>query len=420
MPVPSSPLVKAPRVSPDMSSLIGKRIQVHWDMSDGTLQWFDATVQSCSSDDSEAILIYDEGESYLLDVYGETEWRPMAHDIDAPPAPAATEQIRSSTAPGCSTAPDSKIIPKTKRNNDNTKSIPAKSKPDLSLRSLIKKVTSGASLKEISAVKKNMTTDVEARSARFGSQPRPMKKQKLQELPSLLVSSTHEERDLALLQKQAIENATEITTSHGNCSHATKRPIPRPVMIAPRPLTFCDRGIGNEEPMVIGKPMNSRTTAISRNTEDPIMSVLRNRKVKEYLASKQTTTAEKTRHKVNSIHFHPDDFSFSNPFIGTQKPIAIGKTRVTSLPRHTYDPIMDAALSNTVKEYLASLHITTARDLLLTRTQYIAMHLPKWRTEKGMRELKGTGAASSVSLWKQKVRELGAVVGESSSTILLA
>ena len=107
-------------------------------------------------------------------------------------------------------------------------------------------------------------------------------------------------------------------------------------------------------------------------------------------------------------------------------PIAIGKpkknpkTNKKSKPRHKrnrkgtteMDDPLDVVLSKDVKEFLASIQITTAAQLLLAKTTDVAKDFPKWRKEKGMSELKGkAGAQASVSVWKRKVRLRAAMVG---------
>lgn len=64
-----------------LASMVGKRIEVEWDMSDGTTEWYSALVQSCSGDESEIVLSYDdpsdEGNNcVLLDASDLPEWRP--------------------------------------------------------------------------------------------------------------------------------------------------------------------------------------------------------------------------------------------------------------------------------------------------------------------------------------------------------
>eukprot|EP00536_Pseudo-nitzschia_multiseries_P009053 jgi/Psemu1/22218/gm1.22218_g len=60
-----------------LAMMVGKRIQVQWDMSDGTTEWYSGIVQSCSGDGSESVLLYDDGDSILLDNNDPPEWRPM-------------------------------------------------------------------------------------------------------------------------------------------------------------------------------------------------------------------------------------------------------------------------------------------------------------------------------------------------------
>ena len=70
------------------------------------------------------------------------------------------------------------------------------------------------------------------------------------------------------------------------------------------------------------------------------------------------------------------------------------------------------ALSTTVQDYLTSIDITTAAQLLLAPTTAVAQHFPAWRRTKGMAPLQSdTGHLASVSVWKRKVRVQAARVG---------
>ena len=76
------------------------------------------------------------------------------------------------------------------------------------------------------------------------------------------------------------------------------------------------------------------------------------------------------------------------------------------------DDPLDVVLSKEVKEYLATIKITTAAQLLLAKTTDVARNLLEWRKQKGMAELRGrAGSAASVSVWKRKVRLRAALVG---------
>lgn len=57
--------------------MVGKRIEVQWDMNDKTRRWYAGTVQSISNDGSEAVLLYDDGECCLMDNIDPMEWRPV-------------------------------------------------------------------------------------------------------------------------------------------------------------------------------------------------------------------------------------------------------------------------------------------------------------------------------------------------------
>jgi hypothetical protein len=88
------------------------------------------------------------------------------------------------------------------------------------------------------------------------------------------------------------------------------------------------------------------------------------------------------------------------------------KRRKRSGSKTNLDDPLEVVLSKTVREYLASIEITTAAQLLLARTTDVAEKLPEWRKQKGMAELKGrAGAVASVSVWKRKVRLQAALVG---------
>ena len=66
------------------ASMIYKRIQVQWNMSDGTTRWYTGIIQSCSGDGSEAILVYDEegNNPVLLDAHEPPKWRSMPTSPD--------------------------------------------------------------------------------------------------------------------------------------------------------------------------------------------------------------------------------------------------------------------------------------------------------------------------------------------------
>ena len=65
------------------------------------------------------------------------------------------------------------------------------------------------------------------------------------------------------------------------------------------------------------------------------------------------------------------------------------------------------------KEYLASVQVQTAAQLLFARTTDVADAYPDWRKKKGMRPLQGySSALVSVLVWKRKVRLNAALVGD--------
>jgi len=86
------------------------------------------------------------------------------------------------------------------------------------------------------------------------------------------------------------------------------------------------------------------------------------------------------------------------------------RQKKANLETNLNDPL-DVALSTSIKEYLASIQITTAAQLLLARTIDVAKNFPDWRKKKGMSKLENNGEIASVSVWKRKVRLKAALVG---------
>ncbi len=139
---PQSPSIPDEIPCHDISIMIGKSIQVQWNMSDGSLQWFEAIVRSCSGE--EAVVVYEDGDSYLLEMYGETEWRPFPRTAAAV---AATEDsgMQNTDRSNCSARAISPTTNPSYNNDSMTSSFSTKTKSPLSLRSLIGKIT-GTSL----------------------------------------------------------------------------------------------------------------------------------------------------------------------------------------------------------------------------------------------------------------------------------
>ena len=87
------------------------------------------------------------------------------------------------------------------------------------------------------------------------------------------------------------------------------------------------------------------------------------------------------------------------------------RRKKASIETDILDDPLDVALSTGIREYLASIQITTAAQLLLARTTDIAKNFPDWRRKRGMSFLRNNGEISSVSVWKRKVRLKAALVG---------
>jgi hypothetical protein len=162
--------------------------------------------------------------------------------------------------------------------------------------------------------------------------------------------------------------------------------------------------------------------------------------VEDFIASLRNEYARVANEQWGSCRVAPSDDpngnygpSSSLPVPLSTIPIAIGKPKKKKAtleskkknekPRHkksrkrsgsktNMDDPLEVVLSKTVREYLASIQITTAAQLLMARTTDVAEKLPEWRKQKGMAELKGrAGAVASVSVWKRKVRLQAALVG---------
>lgn len=162
--------------------------------------------------------------------------------------------------------------------------------------------------------------------------------------------------------------------------------------------------------------------------------------VEDFIASLRNEYARVANEQWGSCRVAPSDDpngncgpSSSLPVPLSTIPIAIGKPKKKKAmlgskmkhqkPRHkksrkrsgsktNMDDPLEVVLSKTVREYLASIQITTAAQLLLARTTDVAEKLSEWRKQKGMAELKGrAGAVASVSVWKRKVRLQAALVG---------
>ena len=74
-----------------------------------------------------------------------------------------------------------------------------------------------------------------------------------------------------------------------------------------------------------------------------------------------------------------------------------------SKERNGDDPI--SSLSTATRSFLSTLGITTAHALLSTRTTDISNEYVKWRADKKMNPLKGSGPITTVSAWKGAVRK---------------
>lgn len=74
------------------------------------------------------------------------------------------------------------------------------------------------------------------------------------------------------------------------------------------------------------------------------------------------------------------------------------------------DP-MDALGDTYVREFLSFINITSAKQLLSTKSGLIAEDLEIWRKEKGMKPFAGKGYSSAVSMWKNVVRKASGIAG---------
>jgi hypothetical protein len=86
-----------------------------------------------------------------------------------------------------------------------------------------------------------------------------------------------------------------------------------------------------------------------------------------------------------------------------------------SKERNGDDPI--SSLSTAARSFLGTLGITTAHALLSTRTTDISNEYVKWREDKKMNPLKGSGPVATVSVWKGTVRKKAAPVGNEDPSL---
>lgn len=125
----------------DIVSMVGKRIQVEWKMSDGTYEWFDGIVQSCSDNGSEAIVEYGDGDCYILNTNDDVQWRPMPPNTTAAAATAGeTESFVPPTPAVFSDSLPSSLLEKAAEASFNKQcQLPPPSRPSFSSRSPVPK-----------------------------------------------------------------------------------------------------------------------------------------------------------------------------------------------------------------------------------------------------------------------------------------
>lgn len=181
-----------------------------------------------------------------------------------------------------------------------------------------------------------------------------------------------------------------------------------------------------QEEMIAGIPKTQDSVTSHSSFRDAAFHVANKNgcdSVEDFIASLRNEYALVSSKQWGSYRTAPSDgpnnISLGSPLPASLSmiPIAIGKPKKKKKRKRSnsstdLDDPLDVALSKAVKEYLASIQITTAAQLLLARTTDVAEKLPEWRKQKGMAELKGrAGAVASVSVWKRKVRLRATMVG---------
>lgn len=403
-------------------------------MSDGTSEWFGGIVQSCSSDGSEAVIFYDDGDSYLLDILGETEWRPaLPESIELPlaadTATAKKEAQSTSTAfSSGGSVGESKVPQSRKQNNYIAKSHPTNppsSGP--SLRSLLHKLT-GASSKDVSFEKKKTAADPETKKQmKVHLQPSSSDGQQVfQRKNSLIidiVESSEDESSIVTTKDSSpskkrslqIDRSTLDAAAASRPTKKQKQDLPLSNYNMPQvhmkrkrkvrfDLTTHKQDISN---VLQEKHINERNVA-SMQKKMPPNSLLglnksptktgQGKKQNSPLPQKKTPTNDPK--SPNQAKLAP-----STPNRSRKSGFENHKPRVAQAPRYSWtnsgdtDEPFQRLLSDEDKDFLASIHITTSPQLILTPVRVLNKNILAWRKNKGL-------ISYSIQYYKRKVVDL--------------
>ena len=399
-------------------------------MSDGTLEWFDGIVQSCSSDGFEAVIVYDDGDSFLLDIADGTEWRPVLPKVLELPVAASTAQSTSTDASSISSDRKSNDPRSREQTNDVQKShFVNPQKSDLSLYSLLRKLTGVPSIDFPSENKNPTTVDTKTnKQAKFHLEPSfsdgHNKKESSNTTPNL---SDEEEiivytKDSLSSKKRTLQNdrsslddvdasrptkkqKQDLPQSNHNLSQVRQKPQ-KEVRFSAIPQTIAPPNVLQE------KQNNKRCTTSTTMqkkvppTYPPIVENGGGQRNEQLNASSPTEMSTNDLTTPNQAEYpsfiHPP---IHDSDIENKKPVAIGtlQRKHTSTQSGDIGDPFQSLLSDEAKEYLASVQITTIEQLLLTTKSVVAKNMPEWRKEKGLYRISKTNCRNIVGDWKQKV-----------------
>ena len=176
---------------------VGKRIEVQWDMDDGSKEWYAGTVTSISNDKTEAVLLYDDGECCLMDIVDHTEWRTVTATEPIAAAAATTTPENTcndtyaivpkaregiSSLPPCNTIisgtvlPSSPIVKKKKKKTSANTTTKTKNVKDSEIRSSQSQSQSQSQLQlQLLIAEKRKRIDHKSHPARRRPVPLPIK-----------------------------------------------------------------------------------------------------------------------------------------------------------------------------------------------------------------------------------------------------
>jgi hypothetical protein len=124
------------------------------------------------------------------------------------------------------------------------------------------------------------------------------------------------------------------------------------------------------------------------------------------LLPRKTVTDSAAPNRVISLEKDERDMDSA----GSRKEKPIKPYQSSKILEVSDDPVYNI-LSYTTKQFLASMGVYTAEELLKSRSTDLAVHFVPWRRSMGKPELKGMGSIASISGWKSQVRKKAKELG---------